>query len=109
MSPGRQRWSTGRPPWVCTVIARAAAAHGTTAEMILTGHQERSVTAARWRAIGELRAAGYSLPTIGRWMRLHHTSVLNALQQMGKAKQPYQSTAPPHNYDEPDESGVWAI
>lgn len=69
------------PPKVRRIIQDAADRAGVRFEGILGGGTHRKhVTAQRRLAICELRAQGHSLMTIGRWMRMHHTSVLYHLQ-----------------------------
>ncbi len=77
------RWTTDRPPFVCNLLSRVAAANSTTPAQILSGSQQRNICAARWQVIRELRAdpRGFSTPCIGRWLGgLHHSTVLNALK-----------------------------
>jgi chromosomal replication initiation ATPase DnaA len=106
----------GIPSRVRDLILRAAAEHHTRPSDILSGSQQRNITAARWQIIRALRADpyGFSLQQIGRFLGgLHHTTVLNALRRSGQ--QPYASTAtappPPFDYDNPQLPACdeWAI
>lgn len=54
----------------------------TTLDEVLRGGRATAwARPARRKIIGRLRAQGYSLPQIGRWLRLHHTSVLYQLRR----------------------------
>jgi chromosomal replication initiation ATPase DnaA len=103
--------SSELPGLVLTLLRQAARQHSTTVADILDGVQLRNVTRARWQVIRELRAdpRHFSSPQIGRWLGLHHTSVLHALK-LGSTR-PYESSErnaeDSYDPDAPDYSGEW--
>lgn len=69
-------------PYVDT-IAQVAAEHGFT-KADLTGPSKRpAICRARWEAMRRLRAKPLSLPSIGRLLNRHHTTVLDGLRRAG--------------------------
>jgi hypothetical protein len=102
-------WTTGRPSFVSAILRRVAVQHGTTAESIVgiqrhhVSHQ-KNISAARRQVIRELAAdpRRFSTPTIGRWLKINHASVIYHLKG-------WPPPVPPYDPDAPDESGIWNI
>ena len=67
------------------IIAHVAAKHDLKAEEILGEGKSRPIVTARWEAILLVHRTnpGWSLPKLGRIFKRDHTSILNALRQMG--------------------------
>ena len=106
------RWTDGTPRFVTDLLRRAAMQHCTRPVDILSGIRQRNVCKARWQVIRALAAdpREFSSVTIGRWLGLHHTTVLNCLK-LGSAR-PYASSdkiaeLAPYDPDLPDFSGEW--
>lgn len=107
MNPSRslRSWRDGRPSRVSDVIARVAHRRDIPAGLIVSnrrGSHEAPVVAARRECIFELRAMGFSLPQIGKYVGIHHSSVSYHLRDYRPPKLTF-------DYPVPDESGVWAI
>jgi chromosomal replication initiation ATPase DnaA len=70
------------PEFVMPVLREEAQRYGTTVASILAGDRHRNVVYARAAACLRLRGRGKhaSLPAIGRWLGLHHTSVLHLIR-----------------------------
>ena len=101
--PLESMWTRERPPYVCSVIRRAAAEHLTAPLTILRKSRRKNVAAARKQIVHELAALRVSTTVIGRWLNIHHTSVIYILRGRGPKKfEPFDPSVP-------DESGVWAI
>ncbi len=88
------------PGAVRRVIAIAAEDHKVSAGMILSKNREQPVVLARRQTCQILRRMGFSLPQIGRFLGIHHTSVLYAHQKLNPKR---------HELTVPDLSGEWAI
>ena len=87
------------------VVRKSAEAYGLSVEEVLGPSHEPHLVPARRAAAQRLRAAGWSLPRIGRVMGgRHHTSVWYWLRS---APPPPPATA--YDPDAPDYSGEWAI
>lgn len=92
-----------RPRHVTEILQRHALAHRIAFDQLLGPSREAPFVAARRDAMLELRARGYSLPQIGRWIGgMHHTTVM---YHVGKMPPKPVDTAIPV----PDYSGEWAI
>jgi len=67
------------------IKAHAAKAHGLTVEDLEGPRRTSAVVRARWEAIAAIAKANpsWSLPQIGRCFNKDHTTVLNALREMG--------------------------
>lgn len=63
------------------VVAEVAARHGVTADEILGRSRERHIVAARTDVCRVLRAQKWSLPSIGKALGRHHTSVMSLLRE----------------------------
>ena len=99
------------PPKVRRVCDIAAADFGVTIQAILSGTKVGETSKARRQTIQTLKRQGYSTPQIGRWLGLHHTSIL-AAAKLPAAKPGVVSrhpTAEPVDVPYPDLSGEWAI
>lgn len=85
----------GIPSDVARIIHRSAAAFGTTAKAIVGRSRLHLVTQARFHAIHAVREAKphLSLQQIGRMFGRHHTTILNALQQMERTGVPQPGAA----------------
>ena len=89
------------PPKIRRILAIAAEDFGVTVQAILSGTKVGETGRARRAVCHMLRRQGHSLPQIGRWLNLHHTSVLHAVKQPISQKD--------HTIPVPDLSGEWAI
>lgn len=69
-------------PYVDT-IAQVAAEHGLSKSDITGPSRRPDICAARWEAMRRLRAKSLSLPSIGRLLNRHHTTVLDGLRRIG--------------------------
>lgn len=63
-------------------VSRASNETGITAAEIASGDRRREVLNARWLAMSYARAAGLSLPSIGRAMGLDHSTVAHGLARL---------------------------
>jgi chromosomal replication initiation ATPase DnaA len=79
--------------------------HGTSLVRLLNGDRLQETINARRDSCYYLRSTGASLPCIGRWMGIDHTTVMYHLRasriKPAKAVEPEEW--------KPDESGAWAI
>lgn len=80
-------WTYRLPPFVAAIIRCAAKVTGTTPRTILSPkrthvNKQKEVSLARRLIIRELaqHPKQFSTPTIGRWLNIHHTSVLYHLK-----------------------------
>lgn len=64
------------------ILERASAATGYSIAEITGRCRLRHVSWVRLAVIAELRAKGLSLPSIGRLLRRHHTTILFGLRQV---------------------------
>ena len=69
------------PVPIANIVGQVARMRGLTVTAVLGPSRCRKISAARREAVRRIRAHGYSLPQIGRWLRLHHTSVLYHLRE----------------------------
>ena len=61
--------------------------HGVSAAEIFAKHRgDARVTRARADVMRRLRADGFSLPQIGRWLHRDHTTVLHHIRNVNSAK-----------------------
>lgn len=99
------------PREIETLIRRTAYQFSTTLEEIQSGIKPTNVMLARRSCIHKLRKQGFSLSQIGRWLRVHHTSVLYALQKPNPRSTGYFVEPEPADNEVPcpDLSGEWAI
>jgi hypothetical protein len=96
---------TPLPPRVRGTMQRVATAHGVTIRQMQSPARPRQISQARGAAGRALHRLGFSLPEIGRFLHVHHTTVAYYINgRDGKLQAP--RTPPP---DEPDYSGEWAI
>jgi DnaA-like protein len=70
-----------QPPTVKRVIELCADDYRVTAGMILGPSRSQQVSRARCKAIKILRGMKFSSPQIGRFLHIHHSSVLHALKR----------------------------
>lgn len=86
-----------KPEFVMKLMEHAAKEYDTTTEEILSGKNRRNISSARWWVIRKLAEdpRKFSMPTIGRWVGRHHTTVRYALI-MGRGAYP----APPRPPEE---------
>ena len=66
---------------IANILWEVAKMRGLTIAALLGGGRRRDISAARREAVLRICAHGHSLPQIGRWLRLHHTSVLYHLRE----------------------------
>ena len=84
------------PPRVLAVIKAAADSENVTVGNILNGPRTQDVVRAKRKAAIALRAAGKSLPQIGRFLGgMHHTSIINLLKPKPREKHLPSMQAPP--------------
>ena len=69
------------PRPIANIVSHVAQVRGLTVAAVLGGSRRSDISAARREAVRRIRARGHSLPQIGRWLRLHHTSVLYHLRK----------------------------
>ena len=100
--PGRYRM----PDEIFALVLAACARNDVPIAELLQGARHLRVTRARRAICCELSRRGYSLSQIGRWLRVHHTSVFYALRSQGRAA---RAAAPRGPVPCPDLSGEWAI
>jgi len=94
-----REWIPSAPPRVVAVIKQACADQNCVLADLLARGQQAQLCAARRQAAKALRAMGFSLPTIGRFLGgLHHSTVHAMLQK--------QPPITPHLSDG-DGIGVW--
>lgn len=71
----------GIPPVILDIMDAALLQHPTVSEtLLLMGGRSTHIVAARRSVARALRDKGYSLPVIGRWMGMHHTSIIHLLK-----------------------------
>lgn len=63
-------------------VAAAASVFGVTTLAVMGGARHAHHVKARWSAAAVLRDAGWSYPAIGGALRVHHTTVLAALDRL---------------------------
>jgi len=63
------------------ILDRASIATGYTKADIIGTSKPRPLCMVRWAIMDALRAKGLSLPSIGRILHRHHTTVLEGLRQ----------------------------
>jgi Bacterial dnaA protein helix-turn-helix len=101
------------PPRVAQALKRAAQKYETTPQMICSRNRTPHLVEARRFVACELRAAGYSLPRIGRYLGdLHHSTILVLLRggRVAYDADRVRRRAPRQDKAwEPDYSGEWAI
>lgn len=95
-----------RPPRIEAVIESACAHFYVEREQLMKGVRFPNVSAARKECCLNLRGMGFSLPVIGNYLNMHHTSVLAALGNRFKRE---RLECVPESPDVPDYSGEWAI
>lgn len=77
------------PPSVRRIVNEVAEEAGCSAEQLLTRGGSHSVAHARWRAFDRIRRGvrimgnAPSLPQIGGWFGVDHTTVLHGLRRVG--------------------------
>ncbi|HLG97206.1 MAG TPA: helix-turn-helix domain-containing protein [Bryobacteraceae bacterium] len=100
-------WIHRMPERIREIVVRAASEYGVSIRMVLSGMHERPIVLARRLAIHRIRKLAVSTPQIGRWLGMHHSSIVYHLQ-----KPCPRGRRLPEDYelgDGPDESGIWAI
>lgn len=77
------------PEFVLVILREEAERWGTTVEEILAGSRHTNVVQARKATVKRIRERPVtpSTPTIGRWLGMHHTSVLHHLGRIDKRHQ----------------------
>lgn len=86
---------------VRNILREEAERHHADFQNLINGRQFKRCVSARNATIVRLRELGLSLPEIGRWLGMHHTSVKAALDRERRAEVVSMSV--------PDLSGEWAI
>lgn len=100
-----QQWVRKRPPAVQRILEAAAASQSITLTMLMSDIRTRQATNARVVAARELRAMGFSYASIGRWLGVHHTTVVHYFHgRRIRVTMPVGGDLP-----YPDLSGEWAI
>lgn len=70
-------------PRIRQYAQEAAERHGVTADAILGRNCKRRVAHARFEVMRHLRADGFTVGQIGRWLNRHHSTVLHGLGRLG--------------------------
>jgi hypothetical protein len=63
------------------IVSWVASQHGLPVAALRARHRGADVVRARWHAFADAHAAGFSLPRIGRWFGVHHTTVLHGVRR----------------------------
>lgn len=100
---------TNVPPGIAIQIDLAARGYGVTVEAIMTGSRVGDTSRARAYLCHQLRAQKYTLPQIGRFLGMHHTSVLYVLRRPASGPRSVRPRADTGEPACPDLSGEWAI
>ena len=91
------------PKPILKIVRLVAMEFGVTIREMRSQARDKPISLARGEALRRIKAANpeFSLPHLGRFFRLHHTTVMYHLKAVVHQPEPF-------DFDQPDESGVWA-